>query len=225
MTRKASAPPTSRKAARTLAGAAVFAIPALAVASPNTDLLLNGDFSNGLEQWNVRGDVVAQSGAAVISERDGSLTSALSQSFSVTGSLARISFDLEFESTGDNNGSLFNDSLFVTLLDAATLQPIVNNPGTDDFLFIDADGVSQSVQQRLASNGATFTLDLFGIPLAGRDLLLGFQLAGFDDGRNSSVRIDNVSAVSRVIPLPGPALLAAAGVVAVAAPRRRRDRD
>ena len=180
----------------------------------------NGDFSTpGLAGWTVEnGTVVDAGGMAAFDEDMYSLTSTLSQQFTMPSDALELSFDIWLEWIPEN-GEPDTDAFAAYLLDPVTYTPLINNPGYPDFFYLDIDGYLETVG---TYSGVTATVDVSS--LAGLDVLLRFELIGDDDGFLTTAFLDNVdvstSGGTPVIPAPGALLLAGIGTTLIGWLRR-----
>jgi len=153
--------------------------------------LSNGDFSDGLNGWTVEYGTVTDGGAYALFEEDAfSLSSTLSQEFTIPALALELSFDvvLSAEAGGDYDPFSWPDAFTASLLDALTLDPLVANPGVTEFYYLDNTGYEETVG---TVSGSTVSLDVSS--WAGYDVLLSFDLWGGPDGMLTSVDLDNVS--------------------------------
>ncbi len=180
--------------------------------------LQNGDFSNGLEGWDVEfGTVTDGGGFAYFQEDDWDASSTLSQTFTLPDLALELSFDVWMESVpgGPDDPWAWPDEFTASLLDPDTFDPLIANPGYTEFFYLDNTGVVETVATYV---GNTVTLDVSG--LAGQNVFLAFDLWGGYDGMNTTVGVDNVSV--SVIPAPGALLLAGIGTCIVGKLRRMK---
>lgn len=195
---------------------AIFLLNATAWASPT---VVNGNFSQpGLVGWTVEfGTVTDGGGYALFQEDPISLSSTLSQAFTLPDLAWKLSFNIWMTSVpgGPEDPFAWPDAFTASLLDPATFDPLVANPGYTDFYYRDNTGYLETIA---AVAGNTVTLNVSG--LAGQDALLVFDLWASYDGMLTTVGIDNV-AVS-VIPAPGALLLGVMGAGMVGKLRRQK---
>jgi hypothetical protein len=186
-----------------------------AYASPTP---LNGDFSAGLTDWNLEyGTVTDGGGFALFQEHATSLSSTLSQEFTIPALALELSFDLVMSAAGTPDPSAWADAFTASLLDPVTLDPLIYNPGYTEFYYLDNTGLEQTVA---TVSGNTIALDISG--LRGLNAFLSFDLWASYDGMDTSVNLDNVNI--SLIPAPGALLLALMGTGAVGLWRRLRPR-
>jgi len=163
-------------------------------------LLVNGDFSYGLNGWSWSqsggssspGQVVAESGHAAISEGDSFLVT-LQQSFFLPGYGATLSFDLVLTPGFDQTDNFIPDAFEASLLDSNG-NPIVPtwDPLATSFFNMQEDG-AVLVGAGVTWNGTTATVDLSAVgPHTG--VTLYFDFIGADSDTAGGVRIDNVRA-------------------------------
>jgi hypothetical protein len=96
---------------------ACIALPAFADPS-----LQNGDFSAGLSAWTVEFGIVTDGGGfALFQEDPASLTSTLSQQFTIPAQAAQLSFDVLMSSAGDYDPSTWPDAFTASLYDTTTI--------------------------------------------------------------------------------------------------------
>ncbi len=180
------------------AGLTVFAGPTLQ----------NGDFSAGLNNWTLEYGTVTDGGGYALFEEDlFSLSSTLSQQFTIPALALELSFDLVMSVVpgGDYDEFSWPDAFTASLLDPVTFDPLVSNPGYIDFYYVDNTGYLETVA---TVSGNTVSLDVSS--LAGLDAYLVFDLWGSYDGMLTSVNLDNVEV--SVIPVPGALLLGFIGI-------------
>ncbi len=181
--------------------------------------LQNGDFSAGLTGWNVEyGTVTDGGGHALFQEDPLSLSSTMSQYFTIPNSAQYLSFDVLMSSLvgGDYDPYSWPDAFTASLLDAATLDPLIFNPGLTEFYCFDNHGNRLTIATTAGNN---VMLDVSG--LAGQNVLLSFDLWSGMDGLQATVQLDNVNV--SVIPAPGALLLTSFGVGLIAKYRRNRN--
>ena len=198
-----------------------------AYASPTP---LNGDFSAGLTDWNLEYGTVTDGGGFALFEEDPfSLSSTLSQVFTIPVLALELSFDVVMTWTDDPgfepdpSYTPWPDAFTASLLDPVTWDPLISYPGYTDFYYLDFYYLHNNtgVEHTVATvSGNTVRLNVFGMD--GEDVLLVFDLYGDDDGRWTSVTLDNVNI--SVIPAPGALLLGLIGTGAVGLWRRLRPR-
>jgi hypothetical protein len=180
--------------------------------------LENGDFSDGLNGWTAGGNVTDGGGYALFEVEGGSDQSSLSQKFILPTLALELSFEVEMSGDSTEDGMILSDMFAASLLNPDTLEPLIYNPGHDEFYRWENIGTGYVVTVATVS-GSTVSLDVSG--LAGQDVLLSFDLRGSDDGKLTSVGVDNVS-VSSVIPAPGALMLGLIGTGLVGFLRRSR---
>lgn len=185
----------------------------VAGASASADLIpLNGDFSDGLSHWLVEfGDVTDGGGYAFFQEDPDSLSSTLSQEFTIPSAALRLSFDLQMLGVpgGDSDPSAWPDAFTASLLDASTLDPLISwDPFVTEFFLLENTGAMET-SAGMTVIGDTVTLDVSS--WAGQDVLLSFDLWASDDGMTTTVNLDDVRV--SVVPLPAGALLGVLGLV------------
>lgn len=163
------------------------------------DVVVNGDFSDGLNDWTVEsGNVSDGGGYALFEEHPVEILSTLKQEFTLPDwSSMSLSFDVKMSAVagGAYDPFAWPDAFTASLLDPATKNPLIANPGRTDFFYID------NTNPIITIGTLMLRLDLSG--LAGRNAALYFDLIGSDDGMLTSVRIDNVA----IIPEPCSLLL------------------
>jgi hypothetical protein len=175
--------------------------------------LQNGDFSTpGLAGWTVEyGTVTDGGGYALFQEDAASLSSTLTQTFNLPAGSQTLSFELLMTSESDGGPPTFvswPDTFTASLLDPITLDPLIFNPGYTEFYYLDNTSLEQTVG---TVSGNIVTLDVSS--LAGKDVLLSFDLWGSDDGMSTIVKLDNVTVSGlTVVPAPGALLLGSIGV-------------
>jgi len=175
----------------------------------------NGDFSAGLSGWTVvSGDVTDGGGYALFREHSSDILSSLKQEFFLPAGVISLEFDVEMTATpgGDDDPFAWPDAFTASLLDADTLDPLISNPGRTDFFYID------NTNSIITIGTLSVRIDLTGLGLDGRETALYFDLIGSNDGRMTTVQIDNVE----VIPEPCSLLFWLAGVVGLRAVHRCR---
>jgi len=191
--------------------AACIALPALADPS-----LQNGDFSAGLSAWTLEyGAVTDGGGFALFEEDSASLSSTLSQQLTIPALAMQLSFDVLFSSAGAYDFSTWPDAFTACLYDnPLDLNPLISNPGYNDFFYMDHTGVVETVE---SFDGTRVTLDVSAF--RGMDAYLVFDLLASDDGMTTSVTLDNVTIST--VPAPGALLLGLVGMSAVGGVWRR----
>ncbi len=179
----------------------------------------NGDFSSGMTGWNGTispGTVLVLGGEAQLATGAGSdpysavLVQGDDGSFMFPSPITLdsndqfLNFDVSFLDLGidgsESGGSLNTDALTIAMYDALDFNY--------DKLF--APGIDIT----LGSGWTQFSIDISS--LAGRDVALSFELADENDGRDSRVKIDNVTFTGAVVqnaPEPASVLLLALGIM------------
>lgn len=181
--------------------------------------LQNGDFSAGLSNWTVEyGTVTDGGGFALFEEDPSSLSSTLSQQFTIPSLALELSFDVAMSSVpgGDYDPFVAPDAFTASLLDPLTFDPLIYTLGYPDFYYLDNSGYLQTIA---TISGNTVRLDIS--TLRGLDALLSFDLFGGEDGMFTTVNLDNVNI--SIIPTPGALLLGLIGTCAVGLWRRFRN--
>jgi len=178
------------------------------------NLILNGDFSDGLNGWTVEsGNVTDGGGFALFEEHPTEILSTLKQGFTLPDwpSLYLV-FDVEMSATpgGPSDPFAWPDAFTASLLDPVTLDPLVSNPGRTDFFYMD------NTSSLLTIGTITITTNLTGFD--NQDVVLYFDLIGSDDGMLTSAAIDNVHIY---VPEPWSVLLWISGAAYCALRRRR----
>lgn len=163
-------------------------------------VVVNGDFSDGLNSWTVEsGNVSDGGGFALFEEHPTEILSTLKQGFTLPDwSSMFLLFDVKMSATpgGAHDPFAWPDAFTASLLDPVTKEPLIANPGRTDFFYIDNTGV-------LTPATLTVKLNLTGLGLSGRNAALYFDLIGSDDGMLTNIKVDNVE----VIPEPCSLLL------------------
>jgi hypothetical protein len=177
--------------------------------------ITNGDFSTpGLYAWTVEyGTVTDGGGFALFEEDSSSLSSTLSQVFTIPALGLELSFDVVMTSVPGEEDETWADAFTASLLDAATLDPLIYNPGYTDFYYLDNTGYLETVA---TISGNKVILDVSG--LRGLDALLSFDLWAYYDGMVTTVELDNVEISA--IPAPGALVLGLIGTGAIGLWRR-----
>ncbi|MCJ7670347.1 MAG: hypothetical protein MUO61_07555 [Dehalococcoidia bacterium] len=162
-------------------------------------VVINGDFSDGLNGWTVEsGNVSDGGGFALFEEHPIDILSTLMQGFTLPNWTSMfLSFDVKMLAVqgGAYDPFAWPDAFTASLLDPVTLDPLICNPGRTDFFYID------NTNPIITIGTLMLRLDLSG--LGGRDAALYFDLIGSDDGMLTSVNVDNVA----IIPEPCSLLL------------------
>jgi hypothetical protein len=149
----------------------------------------NADFSAGLTGWTVvSGDVTHGGGYALFREHSSAILSTLMQEFFLPAGVVSLEFDVEMTAMpgGDDDPFAWPDAFTASLLDGATLDPLVSNPGRTDFFYID------NTNSIITIGTLSVRIDLTGVGLDGREAALYFDLIGSDDGMVTTVSVDNV---------------------------------
>jgi hypothetical protein len=170
----------------------VFAVILLACSPPTLYAnIQNGDFSAGLNGWTVEsGNVSDGGGYALFEEHPTEILSTLKQGFKLPDwSSMSLLFDVKMSATvgGEHDPFAWPDAFTASLLDPATMEPLICNPGRTDFFYID------NTNPIITIGTLMLRLDLSG--LGGRPAVLYFDLIGSNDGRLTTVRLDNVEIV------------------------------
>ncbi|MCR9292014.1 MAG: hypothetical protein NXI32_04795, partial [bacterium] len=174
-------------------------------------LIVNGDFLTGLSGWDTEisghaspsliGEALAGSGFLQLVD-NGSFLTSVSQSFVVPPpngqSTPTLTFDLLSVGLQRASAAELPDAFEVSLLDAATLAPLIATHDPDSTAFFNwVAGEQASFSADVIVQGNTVTVDLSGVP-AETEAVLFFDLIGASLTARSSVTIDNV----RVVPTP-----------------------
>lgn len=169
--------------------------------------LQNGDFSAGLSAWTVEyGRVADGGGFALFDEDPSSLTSTLSQQFTIPSAASEISFDVLMASLGTYDPATWPDAFTACLYDnPVDLNPLISSPGYSDFFYTDHTGIVESVG---SFDGTHVTLDVSAF--RGFDAYLVFDLLASDDGMATTINLDNVNV--SVVPVPGGVFLCLVGL-------------
>ena len=177
-------------------------------------VVVNGDFSNGLNDWTVEsGNVSDGGGFALFEEHPTQILSTLVQQFALPDwSSMSLLFDVKMSATqgGAYDPFAWPDAFTASLLDPVTLDPLIANPGRTDFFYID------NTNSIITIGTLMLRLDLSG--LGGLDAALYFDLIGSDDGMLTSVSLDNVE----IIPEPCSLLLWLVGMGSLAFLRKAK---
>jgi len=172
----------------------------------------NRDFTLGLQGWRVvSGNVSDGGGYALFDEHPTQILSTLMQQFTLPDwASMHLVFDVKMTAVPGGSADPFAwpDAFTASLLDPATLDQLVSNPGRTDFFYID------NTDSIITVGTLVVRLDLTG--LGGRDAGLYFDLIGGDDGMLTSVTLDNVD----IIPEPCSLLLWLVGAGTVGIFRR-----
>ncbi len=170
--------------------------------------LQNGDFSAGLNSWVVESGTVIDGGGHALFFED-VVSSTLSQEFWIPSKATKLSFTmlmLSMGTSGDYNPLAGPDVFTISLYDNPTnLNPLVSNPGVDNFYYRDNTGYLETVAMVI---GSRISLDVSG--LSSMNAYLVFDLLGSDDGMTTKIYLDNVE-VCR-IPAPRAMLLGFIGM-------------
>lgn len=194
-------------------GIALLCLCLTTLAGPTVE---NGDFSAGLSHWDVEYGSVTDGGGYALFEEDAfSLSSTLSRQFTIPVLALELSFDVLMSSApgGPYDPLAWPDAFTASLLDPATLAPLIYTPGYTDFYYLDNTGYEETVG---TVSGSTVSLDVSS--WTGYDVLVSFDLWGGSDGMMTTISLDNVSI--SVIPAPGALLLGLIGTGAVGLWRR-----
>jgi len=192
-------------------GIAAVVVACIAVPGFADPSLQNGDFSAGLSPWAVEYGIVTDGGGFALFEEDtASLSSTLSQQFTIPALAMQLSFDVLFSSAGTYDDASWPDALTACLFDnPSDLIPLISNPGYNDFFYMDHTGGVETVG---TFDGTHVALDVSAF--RGLDAYLVFDLLASDDGMTTTVSVDNVNV--SVVPLPGALLLGLVGMSAAA---------
>jgi len=210
--------------AKTFSGAllALISLPVFAVP------FANGDFSSGLSSWNdasATGTVSVISGEAQLDTGSGTdpYSAILVQGddgffnfgspITLGASDSYLNFDVSFVDLGvdasESGSGFFTDYLAIALYDALDFSyDLIFEPGIDS---------------SLAASWTRFHLDISS--LVGRDIALSFELADYNDGRNSRVKIDNITFTNgsdAQVPEPASIILLALGLMLMTTMRNSR---
>jgi len=204
-----------------LLGFSVMVLTIAGLTAYATPTPLNGDFSSGLDYWQVNppdglgGPVSVVSGYAFFEEDTYYILSTIGQVFTIPDLALELSFDVVISSVpgGDDAPFAWPDAFTASLLDPVTFDPLISNPGVTEFYYLDNTGYEETAG---TVSGSTVSLDVSS--WAGYDVLLSFDLLGGLDGMQTTVGLDNVNV--SVIPAPGALLLGLIGTGAVGLWRR-----
>ncbi len=184
---------------------------------PNGDF--EDDFTQNSDSWDYWGDVDhdeknGNNFAVLYAGDEGEAV--LFQELYLPDNVKYLSFDIRYKTNFDGRDYSNPPSFFAAyLIDLDTDDPLVSNPGFDDFFYKNNFGLIDTIAKK---KGKTVTLDLEG--LGDRDVELWFEVINEWDGYKTKVKIDNVKI--GVIPAPGAFLLSAVGLSFVSFLRRRR---
>lgn len=149
--------------------------------------LLNGDFSSGLNDWEILGNVSENDGAVAMVTAAGTdfYSASLAQ-----GDDGSFSFDTRFLIESDVNYFTFNFD-FVSSIDVTEAGSTSIGDYVDIQLYDYED--ASGGRDLFFSIDSSSTEALFDVSsLAGREIALFFDLRDFDDGLNSTFTIDNI---------------------------------
>ena len=179
----------------------------------------NGDFSSGLTDWETIGPVFDGGGYARLEEDLVFSPTTLQRRFVIPDLPLTLSFDCALSYSADTtSGSPLPDAFTASLLNAATLDPILHTPGWPDYFYHDTTGAIDFDSTIVTHVGDTVTLDIRSAS-PGTEVLLAFDLLGNDNGLATEVTIDNVDVT--VVPAPGALVLGGIGLGLVGWLKRR----
>jgi hypothetical protein len=192
-------------------GVSILVLSSLAMAGPSLE---NGDFSiPALAGWTVEyGDVTDGGGFALFQEDPASVSSTLSQQFTMPASAAALSFDLGglVVPGGNYDPEAWPDAFCAYLCDPLTGDPLVSNIGGTEYFYLDNTGYLDTVAS-VSINVDTLTATLDVSALSGLDAYLRFDLWSREDGMQTIVGLDNVNVQVSVVPVPGALVLGLIG--------------
>jgi hypothetical protein len=161
--------------------------------------LENGHFAEGLDGWTsdetgggaTPGSVTPAGGQAELLEGDSFLVT-LQQSFPLASGQIELSFELFVDPGFDLADVFIPDAFEVTLLDAATLVPVVPpwDAEATSFFNMQEDGTVHT-GSGTSWDGTRATVDVSAVP-PGTEVALYFDLIGADHDTGSGVRVDTV---------------------------------
>ncbi|MCB9896439.1 MAG: hypothetical protein H6825_00415 [Planctomycetes bacterium] len=160
--------------------------------------LQNPSFSNDLVDWDVLvsgagaapGDVTVEDGRAVLREGDAFLVE-LSQAFVLPDGAATLSLELFVEPGFDLSDGFIPDAFEISLLDAATLAPVVEPWAAfaSSAFNLQEDGTTH-LGPSTTFDGQRIAFDVSGVP-GGSELLLACDLIGADADTLGGVSLDD----------------------------------
>ena len=189
------------KTTRIIFGAVVCVAVLIATTQPVIAGIDNGDFENGLAEWDISGTVWGAGGVAVLAEYEYG-PSVLSQSFMLSGGENTISFGFLIDTVGGGD-----TDTFTAKIDNET-----------PFYSIDSDS-------SLITNGrydATVTYDVSHLDHSESHTLEFCLIHDLTDGIPTCIVLDNVepSNALPIVPVPGALLLGGLGSALVVLLRR-----
>jgi len=158
------------------------AAPSFASGLPVYASLRSGDLQDAAG-WSTRGNVVIQDGKAVLGE-SASRQAQLSQAFTLGANDKLLSFTIESPRLFANAAGPF-DAFEVALLDATTGLPIAGSiglNGSDALLNLQTNGrerLATTVRKQVNADGSATYFVALAPELAGKSVLLSFDLLGF----------------------------------------------
>ncbi|MGX9354809.1 putative Ig domain-containing protein [Roseobacteraceae bacterium S113] len=190
-------PRSSFDATSTSSSTSSFSAPASNIAPRATQAFANGDFDDGETGWTTSGEVNFQNGVAELGEASAQMAG-LSQAFELPAEATAVQVflsDVTLSAAQSGAPDAFEIGLFDAATGQAVLPAIVDLPGTDAALNIQADGaqhLSAGVGVLAGAGGGFFvTLDLTALATRPDGLILTLDLIGLGSD-NSSVTVDSV---------------------------------
>jgi len=190
--------------------------------SPVLAALTNGNFEDGLNNWNPAGSISlrfnSETGTnfVVFEGSESSLTSTLTQGFTLDAGTQFLSFEMMlFPPEGDPGTDVFTASLFGAGFTDPVFYSLDDETPQNEFTSLATTVVNSGGRK-------TVTLDVSSLTAGGDTLVtLEFKLLSDDDGLVSTVELYEVSdsAVS-VVPVPGAFALGLIGIGAVGLTRK-----
>lgn len=192
-----------------LAIIALFLFPVTIYATPN--LLLNGDFEDGLNNWGYTGSVYtglydvpffspSGDGSSFVSlvSRSSTHSSTLFQTVDMTADENfRLSLDFTLATLEPGYGDDFRAEIWIDYIGGGPFTPLFSYYSGDG-VFQDYDPVNFPGVRYFTKQGASYD---FKWADADKDMVLRFLVIGYDDNNNSAMFLDNIKVYA--VPEPG----------------------